>query len=351
MLTNFFVTERLIHSLKTAIAISIAYALAQIIGTPADQWIVISTTVVMCAQIYVGGMMQKSYLRLLGTLLGCLMATVTIVFFNPTFMATLITFAIAGFIFSYIATTQENLSQMATLGVVTTMIILFSNQPTIWFAVLRFLEISAGIVIAAVVSQFIFPIHARTHLRRAQAGALGLIRNYYSAAFIDRFTSNDRNELDENIIKSLLKQRQLANDSAPELIGKRFDPDHFAHTLHCEREILRAINFMDMALSRVKGLKSIYDENNPLTQFNKEVTQALDELIRVLRTNQLGTAHLHIPDLRPLLNALFQHPNLMDPEQRIYLDGFVFSAEILVKHLKDLAALYKIPVSPEPLPG
>lgn len=350
MFSNFIVTERLIHSLKTAIACCAAYLLARVIGQPADQWIVISVVVVMCAQIYVGSMMQKSWLRLLGTLTGCLTATVTIYFFNHSFIAILGTIAFASFVFSYIATSRDDLSQMGTLGAVTTIIIMFGNPPSLSFAVMRFIEISIGVIIAALVSQFIFPIHARTHLRRAQAAALGLIRDYYSAAFVDRFQSSDRNELDESIIKSLLKQRQLANDSAPELIGKRFDPDHFARTLHCEREILRAINFMDMALSRVSGLQSIYDEQNPLLQFNKEVTQALDELIRVLRTNQIEKAHIHIPDLAPLLISLQEHPGLKDQGQRIYLDGFVFSAEILVTHLKDLAGLYKIPVSSEPLP-
>ncbi len=352
-LTNFVTTERLLHSLKTAIASCGAYMLARLIGQPADQWIVISVIVVMCAQIYVGSIIHKSYLRLLGTMLGCLTATVTIVFLNNSFIAILATIAVAAFMFSFIATTKDDWSQMGTLGAVTTIIILFGTPPSLALAGTRFLEISVGIVIAALVSQFIFPIHARTHLRRSQAATLGQIRDFYVAAVINRF--NDANavstsDLDERIIKSMLKQRQLAKDCAPELMGKRFDPDHFSRSLYCEREILRAIDFMDLALSRVSSLQSIYTAENPLNPFNQAVTGALDVLIRVMRTAQLGDAHIHLPNLNPVNKALHQQAALMSDDQRIYVDGFVFSAEILVKNLGELASLYHIPVSPEPIP-
>ncbi len=351
---NFVATERLIHSLKTAIACSGAYLLTRAIGAPADQWVVISVIVVMCAQIYVGGIMQKSYLRLLGTLLGCLTATLTIIFFNTSFIAILCTIAIASFIFSFIATSREDLSQMGTLGAVTTIIILFGSPPSLGFAGMRFLEISVGILIAALVSQFIFPIHARTHLRRSQAVTLGQIRDYYQAAMINRFSDPDKvssGDLDEIIIKSMLKQRQLAKEAAPELIGKRFDPDHFARSLYCEREILRAINFMDMALSKMESIQSIYSTPNPLTPFNQAVMAALEVLIRVLKTNNLANAHIHVPDLKPMTETLHQQSLLTVNNQHIYLDGFIFSAEILVQNLHELALLYKIPVSSEPLPA
>ena len=354
LLSNFIVTERLIHSLKTAIAVVFAYLLARLIGAPADQWIVISVVVVMCGQIYVGSMMQKSYLRLLGTLMGCLCAALPIYFLPNSYLATLATIAFVSFVFSYLATSYENLSQMGTLGAVTTIIILFSHPPSLTFAASRFLEISAGIVIAAVVSQFIFPIHARTHLRRSQASTMGQLRDYYVAAVINRFTTGtdaDRSDLDEKIIASLLKQRQLAKESAPELIGKRFDPQHFARALFCEREVLRAINFMDLALSRVGGIQSIYSAENPLTPFNTGVTDALEVLSRMFRTNQLNNAHIHLPDIKPVTKALHQHPDFTSTGQRIYLDGFVFAAEVLVNNLRELAMLYNIPVSPTPLPA
>lgn len=352
MALNFIATECLVHSLKTAIAASSAYLLARLIGQPADQWIVISVIVVMCAQIYVGSIMQKSYLRLLGTLLGCLTATASILFLHHSFITILITIALAAFIFSFIATTKDSYSQMGTLGAVTTIIILFGNPPSLTLALTRFLEISIGILIAAVVSQFIFPIHARTHLRRAQAATLSQIKQYFKEVVIDRFDEDTtiNSDLDETIIKSLLVQRTLANDSKTELMGKRFDPDHFAHTLYCEREVLRAINFMDIALAKMESVRSIYAAPDPLIAFNSAITGALDVLVRVLKTNQLADAHIHLPFRPELTEALQQRTQTLPETEKIYLDGFIFAAEVLITNLRELAKLYKIPVTPEPLP-
>ena len=352
MAANFIAVERLIHSLKTAIAISAAYLLARLIGQPADQWIVISVIVVMCAQLYVGSIIHKSYLRLLGTLLGCLLATAPILFFTHSFITVLITIAIAGFIFSYIATSNEKYSQMGTLGAVTVIIILFGNPPTLWLALTRFLEISVGILIAAIVSQFIFPIHARTHLRRAQAATLQQIKNYFMAVVANRQENmtNINSDMDESIIKSLLVQRQLANDSSSELIGKRFDPTHFARSLYCEREVLRSINFMDIALTKIESAHSMFVAPGPLHSFNLIVNSALDVLIRGLKTNQLTDAHVHIPNLPTMLANLQQATNNLPEAEHIYLDGFIFAAEVMLTNLRELAQLYKIPITNEPQP-
>ena len=353
MALNFIAAERLIHSLKTAIAASAAYLLALLIGQPADQWIVISVMVVMCAQIYVGSIIQKSYLRLLGTLLGCLTATATILFLNHSVLAIFASIALASFMFSYIATIKDSYSQMGTLGAVTTIIILFGNPPTLGLALNRFLEISVGIVIAALVSQFIFPIHARTHLRRAQATTLGQIKQYFSEAVTERFADDKtiNNDLDEVIVKSLLIQRQLAKDSATELMGKRFDSDHFARTLYCEREVLRAINFMDIALGSMPSAHTIYTAPNPLAALTSAITSSLDVLVHVLKTNRQAGAHIHLP-LRPeLTEALLQRTQGLPAAEQVYLDGFIFAAEVLITNLRELALLYNLPVTPAPLPS
>lgn len=352
--SNFIVVERLLHSLKTAIAVGIACLLVWLTGRQADQWVVISVIVVMCGQIYVGSIMQKAYYRLFGTLVGCLAAALTLHFLPNSYFAILVTIALVSSVFSYVATSYENLNQMGTLGAVTTVIVLFSTPPSVSFAFTRFLEISLGIMIATLVSQFIFPINARTHLRRSQAATVSQIRDYYTAVVTNRFRTDthiNSSDLDEGIIATLLKQRQLAKESARELIGKRFDPAHFAHSLYCEREILRAINFMDMALGKIGEIKEIFNTQNPLDPFNNAVTEALEILARVLKTNKVGNAHIHLPDLKAVSSALHKLTDLMNSNQHIYLDGFVFSAEILVSNLRALAVLNGIPVSPEPLPA
>lgn len=351
MFINFLSAERLLHSIKTSIAAGSAYLLAKFVGQPSDQWIVISTIVVMCAQIYVGGMLQKSYLRLLGTLLGCLMASATILFLGHSLLSGLAAIVFASFFFSYLATIKDSYNQMGTLGAVTTVIILLSSNPTLEVALMRFIEISVGILIAALISQFVFPIHARTHLRRSQAASLAQIKKYYINAVSNRQKGNRAgSEMDESVVKSLLLQRQLANDSAKELVGKRFDPAHFARTLYCERELLRAINFMDMAMMKAENTTSLLQPTSGLQPFHQAVINALDILIHALRTNNPAGAHIHMPQKQQLANILKQETTPPDAE-RVYLDGFIFAAEILTENLGELAALYTIPTTPTPLPN
>src|SRR3990167_4305442 len=108
-MTKFIDAERLIHSLKTAIACIIGLILTKLIQFPSDLWIVVSILVVMCAQMYVGSALYKAYLRFLGTTLGCLFAVTAILIGENSYVAIVSTIAISSFIFSYLATGQENL--------------------------------------------------------------------------------------------------------------------------------------------------------------------------------------------------------------------------------------------------
>ncbi|VVC76752.1 Inner membrane protein YeeA [Aquicella siphonis] len=345
MLNRFIDIERLIHSTKTAIACVIGIFLFNLIGIPAAQWIVITVIVVMCAQIYVGSVMQKSYLRFLGTLIGCLFAAFTLTVAGSSKLAIMVTVTLSSFVFSYIATGRENLTYTGTLGAVTTAIIMLNVQPTLFVATQRFLEISAGILIAAIVSQFILPIHASTHLRRAQAKTLEQLRDYYIRSMINHQPGEqdqDYQELDENIVKSLLKQRQLAKESRSEPLGSDFDPTHFMQSLYCEREMPRAITFMHNAISHVKKAAVIFHQMPGSHQFNETIIQSLNTLIAVIAAEEAPQDHIHIPSLEPLKEELQKHIEAPTREELIYVDGLLFCAEVLLNSLARLAALYHV---------
>src|SRR5215208_1762168 len=149
MLRRLLDWERIIHSIKATIACILAILLMYLVDLPRDPWIVITIIVVMCAQIYVGSVIQKSYFRFLGTLVGCLFATITLALLGATPLAAMLAIGSSIFIFSYIATSQEQLMYTGTLGAVTTAIIMLSIEPSYMIAAQRFLEISVGIFIAA----------------------------------------------------------------------------------------------------------------------------------------------------------------------------------------------------------
>jgi uncharacterized membrane protein YccC len=343
---NFINSERLIHSIKTTIACIIGYLLTIIIHLPANQWVVITIIVIMCSQIYVGSVMSKAYARFLGTLAGCLFAAFTLTFIGNSDLAILLTISVAGFAFSYIATKQESLIYPSTLGAVTTALIMLGQTPTLLVALERFLEISLGILIATLISQFVLPIHARTHLRKSQAATLGQLRDYYIEVMINRHIDGEKeadyHELDENIIKSLMKQRSLAKESVREPLGLAYNPAHFSKTLYCEREMLRAISFMQEALAQVKRAEKIFSTLPSANNFNNTIINSLNTIINVLEADTPKQHKIYKPSLNLLKEDLLKNLASSSREELLHMDGFLFSAEVLTNNLLRLAQLYNI---------
>lgn len=348
MISNWLNPERLIHSIKTVIACGIGIAFARLIGFPADQWIIITIIVVMCAQIYVGSVIQKAYWRFLGTLVGCLFATTALITMGNSDISVLAAIGLSSFIFSYVATQQENLTYAATLGAVTTAVIMLGHEPTTTFAAERFLEISIGLFIATFVSQFILPIRASTHLRRAQAATLRQLRDYYQAALAQPNDNDtiDYHELDEQIAKSIIKQRQLAKESTSEKqLGSSFDIEHFTKSLYCERECLRAITFMHNALTHVKSASTLFAQSREAQSFNNDVATAFETIANVIAANKPTQQPLLIPSINGFRLEIQKDINFIHPDDILYLDGFLFTAEVLANNLAALAFLYHIPIS------
>lgn len=344
LLTRWIDIERLIHSFKTAIACILGFLLTKIVGFPADQWIVITIIVVMCAQIYVGSVLQKAYLRFLGTLAGCIFAALVIETLGEDGFSVAIAIGVSSFIFSYLATGQESLTYTGTLGAVTTAIIMLGQTPTVAFAAERFLEISIGILIATLVSQFFLPINARDHIRRAQAETLIQLRDYYVNAMMNPSTTEKKDfyELDESIVKTLLKQRQLAKESVREPLGEAFNAEHFMQTLYCEKEILRAMDFMHKALIQIKHIGVL--QLSALHVFNETILQSFNTMIKMVGEGVKPQDHIHIPSIKELKQDI--QTNIINPsrEELIYIDGFLFSAEMLTITLSRLANLNHIPI-------
>jgi uncharacterized membrane protein YccC len=199
-----FNPEWLIHSFKAVTACILSILLIYFIGRPNALWVVVTVIVIMCAQIYVGSVIQKAMWRFVGTSFGCLLAAIALINFGATPMSILVTVALSVFIFSYLAAGQENMPYAATLGAATTAIIMLGHPATLTLAIERFFEIGTGVLIAAVVSQFIFPIHASTHLRRLQYKTIEQLRDYYKTMVGSSAHSTELSyyhEQEENIVR------------------------------------------------------------------------------------------------------------------------------------------------------
>ncbi|MDR3478967.1 MAG: FUSC family protein [Gammaproteobacteria bacterium] len=337
-----FNIERIVHSIKTALACLIGFSITKLSMLHLDQWLVITIIVVMCAQINVGSVLNKASMRFLGTLSGSILAALTLAIFgaNPIAIGTMIVLSAA--IFSYVATSDSSYSDAGTLGAVTVVIILINQHPTVFVATHRFFEISFGILLAALFSQFIFPIHARDHLRRMQAKTIKQMRNYYIASLITHTTeqaTEEYEEIDENIVASLSSQRALAKQSSREAFGEQFNHDKFSRLLHCEKEIFRSIVCMRYATDMLPTKRDMLLNLAAVKNFNQSICDALDRISPAIELNQFAGHTFDIPSVQALKDALAAAKKTMPEDDIIYMNGFLFCAELLVVQLTQLVIL------------
>ncbi|MES2216870.1 MAG: FUSC family protein [Pseudomonadota bacterium] len=332
--------ERTIHSVKTALAVLLGLIVASLLPFHADQWLIITILVVMCAQINVGSMLTKSSMRFVGTSTGSIIAALTLFTFgvNPAIIGAVI--ASAAILFSYIATGENRYSDAGTLGAVTITVILLGQNPTIVTAWQRFVEISLGIVVAALVSQFVLPIRARDHLHRMQAITIEQLKKYYEFIFIKRNTETDLYELDETIVKSLSAQRSLAKQSAREPFGEAFNSTHFNKLLHCEKEIFRSISCMHYAGDMLPKEKNVLLEMPVIKHFHQTICDTFDKISHGIIDKNLSKVTVLVPSVQPIKDVLHDLRVTLDEDDVVYLDGLVFCAEILVVQLTEMVLLF-----------
>ena len=334
--------ERMIHSIKTAFACLIGMLIIKLVGLPLDQWLMITIAVVMCGQINVGSVITKSYMRFLGTLTGSLLAGTTILMFGTEPLATAVVISLAAMFFSYVATSEKSYSDSGTLGAVTVIVILFGQHPTITTALHRFFEISIGILIAALVSQFILPIRARDHLLRTQALTLEKLRSYYIRTLMTEKTPAvvaEYRKLDENIVKLLSSQRSLAKESVREPFGVTFDSAHFSQILRCEKEVFRSVVCMHYAYDLLPAGKELLANLTAVQDFHLSISAAFENIAYCTQQKEFTPTSVTIPSLTPIKEAIQKISIEISSDDLVYVNGFLFCAEILIVHLTELVIL------------
>lgn len=329
--------ERVNHGIKTALACLIGFAIIRLFSFEISQWVIITIVVVMCAQLSVGSVIQKSYMRFLGTLTGSIIAALTIIFFGQDEVAYATVIALSATFFGYVATGEKTYAEIGSLGVVTVIIILIGKDPTLRSALDRFLEISIGILIAALVSQFFFPVHARKHLRELQAKTIRQLRTFYLVTQVkDVDRPEDYLKLEEDIAKLLIKQRQLSVEAARELMGEEFKKIRFQQVLRAERGILRSITMMHYINKRFEGMAEVFFDKVVFQEFRENVSVFLEQV--ATRLEHKEQIQLTLPNVAPLENYIYGLEKNVPSQDFKYMSAYLFSIEMLVDYLKMLLA-------------
>lgn len=338
-------SNRIIHSLKTAIAFLIGIFIVRLFNFPQQgQWILVSLLVVMCAQSRVGAIMQKSYMRFLGTVLGASIAGLSLWLAYPNVIAVTLILCFTTALFSYIADSTGYLSEAGPLGAVTTVIILIGQNPSYASAFSRFFEITLGIVIALLVSRFVWPLHSRTQLRSIVMTTLQdlkqLLEQLKSISSTD--AEKDYQDYEDRVMSRFANQTKLLNEVLDESFGRSKSVLIFKNILRSEREIFRCIDLMKNALlnfpeserlvfNQCFSVKKFYEIGDQLflalgEQFNKKQAEV------VLLNKTLDWKEV----IQQEVNA-----STIPISDRLAVDLFIFSAENLIKQLTAVHPLIK----------
>lgn len=255
---NYF---RTIHSIKTAIGCLIGVFIDKYYDLPSGQWIPITVMVVMSAQVHFGGALRKAYLRFLGTVAGIASTVVVLYLFGNSLEVVLIASFIFCMLFTYVASSVENISYAGTLGGVTMLLTLTGQQASIDMAIQRGFYILLGIAIALLVSRFIFPIHACDRFRVHVATTLrNLCKLYKKVAEMD-FDPKQKNidvKLDAVVAHDISSdQLQLIAEASSGHIKFTNNKHLFEQLVDSEHKINRLINLMYIDLCENQAKQSI----------------------------------------------------------------------------------------------
>lgn len=332
---------RTIHSIKTAIACLFGLALVQYFNWPMGQWVPITIMVVMSAQTHFGAALQKAYMRFLGTIAGVVIALITLFFFHNDPWIMFVVIFLSCLFFTYIASGGGNISYAGTLGGVTVVLILTSTNATIDQAITRGLYIVIGIIIALVVSRFIFPIHAREKLRLNVAKTLrDLQQRYFKTVQMDleQEQPSQETKLDKIIMENLALQPQLINEAAA---GSRYfnnyKKDLFIEVVSCERKIYRLTYFMQKSIYESVDIQQTMHKIRPVENLHIAIENSLNNLADNMENFTKPQTTVDFSDLLNTVTKITSKlPEETDVQKLLGEHSFLFLLEQIIKEVKIL---------------
>lgn len=342
--------DRLVHSLKTAIALLFGLLISYVFKLPLQgRWVVITILVVMCAQSRVGAILQKSYMRFLGTVIGASVASLTLWLVYPNVALTIFILCVATAVFSYIADSPSTWSEAGPLGAVTLIIIVISPNPNFYTVMSRFLEINLGIIIALLVSRFIWPLHSHTQLRSILIDSLQNLKDLAKKLEEFPFTNDEtipklQNNLENKILNNIGIQKKLFKEVMSESFGRSSLGENFKSILDIEREMLRCITLMRNALNNFSDPTiRIFNQHAEI----QKVYQITQDLFQNIIENLKGNDPEHVVEsLESYTNwkkeIKIQFKSLeLNRSDQFAMDLFIFSADRLLVQLQRLTILIK----------
>jgi uncharacterized membrane protein YccC len=334
--------DRIIHGLKTAIALLIGMLVVHLFNLPVQgRWVLISILIVMCAQSRVGAIMGKSYMRFLGTLIGACIAALTLCLAYPSVIGVTLMLCLTTALFSYVADSPNYLSEAGPVGAITVVIILTTPNPSYATALTRFVEISLGILIALLVSRFVWPFHSRTKLRCLLKNTLEDLKILFEQ--LRTWGSQEAEKIYETYADKISSCFANQNKLYDEVRRESFDQSNFAQVfkniVRGEHEILRYMNLMREALIHFSGEGGISFNQQISVKKIYEASQYLFEsIIDQFNANKNRYTVESLSDVLHWKDKMRKElePLIHNAADKLAVDLFIFAADQLLIRLKKM---------------
>ena len=336
---------RVIHGIKTAFACLLGLALENHYQWPMGQWVPITIMVVMSAQRHFGGAVRKASMRLLGTVSGVIAAVAVLWLFGDNTAVVFITIFFASIIFVYMATSHGDISYAGTLGGVT-VILVMAGRTDIEIAIQRGCYITLGIIIALLVSRFVFPVHARDRLRYHVATTLRNLSKLYSSAIqsqvnIDPGEERKIAKLSSKVAADIAAQHRLIYEA---VVGSRefaAKKNFFTAIIGGENSLSRLLNLLFISLQEASSPTVVKEQLAVVEELHDTVGMAMNHLADSFEFSE-GPDETII-DLEHALTKIEQAvpglPKEDDANQLIIEHSFLFFMEQILKELENMRKL------------
>lgn len=334
---------RIIHSIKTAIGCLIGVAIEKYYDLPSGQWIPITVMVVMSAQTHFGGALRKAYIRLLGTVSGIAVTTTTLLFFGNDIAVILGVIFVAGIIFTYAASSSEDISYAGTLGGVTMLLTLTGQQVSIGIAMQRGLYIVVGIIIALLTSRFIFPIHARNRFRYHVATTLRNLQRLYHETIINIQPGQKvvDTELEDVIATDIsFEQPRLISEAVTGSLIFAANKIFFTEIIHSEHQLNRLINLIYLSLGEVESVTATKMHLAAIEDLHKVIEDSLAHLADCFERVEQPQIMVNLNDAIDKIAQFIEKSPKNDKTYKTITEySFTFFIEQILKELENLKQL------------
>lgn len=279
---NYLHRQRL-HILRVTVALTLCFTVIELFSIPHSSWALVSTVMVMGNLPHVGGVLDKGWQRLVGTLLGGLWGLILILVAEPL-PGVVPLWSMVGIALALNATFSNRYGYSSLLFCVTLLMVVGDGNHDIGIGLWRIFNVVLGTLISILVSLLLMPQKATDVFRFLLADNLDkLARLYHGHTKASHASADDALALVRATSAQLVKQRGLVDAVARE---GRIDRAAIEEILSFERRMISTIELLQETHWNTREGHEFIEGLEGLRDAQHRLAHALGTLAFQIRTGQ-----------------------------------------------------------------